>query len=523
MSGPEKLNWLDRLVREVSPAAGLKRARARYMLNALAGYEASEPSRKRRFHRNTMAGDALSRVSAVSLRNQARHLERNSDVASGALDRLTDFVVGPNGITVEPQPRKLNGDIHDGIAEELERAYEKWSEWPEVTWTHNRASMERLTCRTSYRDGESLGQLVEGPQAGLQHGSDVPFSIEMMEADFLPHDLDDLGGNIRQGLERNTWGRPVAYHVYYTHPGDDRQPLTLKTRRVPAERMLHPRRVTRIGQLRGISQFASVVGRFQDLHEYEDSERMAAKMAASLVLKITRGDAGHFNPEVKSDPFAPPVYQMDGGMIVANTAPGESADFYDSTRPNTGNAPWIAGELRRASAGLGLSYSTLARDYNGTYSSQRQELVEGWPHFHAETGLFVAQWSRPARQRFVRWWAFTRGKPLPADLDVSTLMDALYLGPPMPWIDPEREANAQLILVQAAFKSSAAVVRERGGSLRDTYRQVGAERRMRADENIGSTVDVPATNVSPAKPAAPEVAPEPGVPTPATNHLRVIK
>lgn len=518
-----QLNWVDRVVEVFSPSSALQRARSRYMLNALTGYESSEPSRKRRFHRNTMAGDALSRTAAVPLRNQARHLERNSDLASGALDRLTDFIVGPNGITVEPQPRKLDGTIHDGIAEELERAYETWSEWPEVTWTHNRASMERLICRTEFRDGESLGQLIEGPQTGLEHGSSVPFSIEMLEPDFLPHDLDNLGGNVRQGIERNTWGRPVAYHVYYTHPGDDRQPLTLQTRRVPAERMMHLRRITRIGQLRGISQFAPVIARFQDLHEYENSERMAAKMAASLVLKLTRGDAQMWDPATGYDPAQPPVYQMDGGMIVANTAPGESAEFYDSTRPNTGNAPWIAGELRRASAGLGLSYSTLARDYNGTYSSQRQELVENWPHFHAETGLFVSQWSRPARQRFVRWWALSRGKPLPADLDVSTLADALYLGPPMPWIDPEREANSQLILVQAAFKSSAAVVRERGGSLRDTYRQISAERRMREDAQIGSTVDVPATNVLPAKPAAPEITPAPAAPSQPSNHLRVVK
>lgn len=518
---PAPRNWVDRVVEVFAPASALQRARNRFMLNALAGYESSESSRKRRFHRNTQAGDSLSRTAAVPLRNQARHLERNSDVASGALDRLTDFVVGPNGITVEPQPRKLDGSIHDGIAEELERAYEKWSEWPEVTWTHNRASMERLICRTNFRDGEALGQLIEGPQAGLSHSSNVPFSVEMMEADFLPHDLDDLGGSVRQGIERNTWGRPVAYHVYYTHPGDDRQALTLQTRRVPAERMLHARRISRIGQLRGVSQFASVIGRFQDLHEYENSERMAAKMAASLVLKLTRGDPAMWDPSKGYDPTQPPVYQMDGGMIVANTAPGESAEFYDSTRPNTGNAPWIAGELRRASAGVKLSYSSLARDYNGTYSAQRQELVESTPGYQAETGLFVAQWVRPSRQRFVRWWALSRNKPLPADLDVSTLDDALYLGPPMPWIDPEREANAQLILVQAAFKSSSAVVRERGGSLRDTYRTLSAERRMREDEKIGSTVDVPTTNVSPAKPTAPE--PLPAEPSQPSNHLRVVK
>ena len=59
-----QLNWVDRIVETFDPAAALRRARSRFMLNALAGYESSEPSRKRRFHRNTKAGDALSRTAA---------------------------------------------------------------------------------------------------------------------------------------------------------------------------------------------------------------------------------------------------------------------------------------------------------------------------------------------------------------------------------------------------------------------------------------------------------------------------
>lgn len=523
--GEHAATWLDRAIASISPRAGLDRVRSRAMFNALAGYESSEPSRKRRFHRNSMAGDALSRISAVALRNQARHLDRNSDVVSGALDKLEDFIIGPTGVIVEPQPKTLDGRLHDGIAEELERAFEQWSQWPEVTWTYDRATMERMALRTDVRDGEVLGHLICGPQIGLEYGTDVPFAVEMLEPDFLPHDFDDLAGSVRQGIERNTWGRPTAYHLYYTHPGDDRVGHNaLARRRVIAENMLHLRRVKRIGQLRGISQLATVIARLQDLHEYENAERMAAKMAASLVLKLTRGEAGMFSPENSSDPLNPPVYQMDGGMIVANTAPGEDAEFFDSKRPNSGAGPWIEGELRRCSGGFGLSYSSVSRDYNGTYSAQRQELVENWPHYHAETGKFVAQWTRPVYQRFCRWWALSRRAELPADLDVSTLSDALYLGPPMPWIDPEKEANGQLILVQACFKSSTEVMRERGRRVRDTYRQIGVEKRLRESEGINSTVDVAPANVAQAMPSAPEppATAEPAA-APAVNRLRVVK
>ena len=57
-------------------------------------------------------GDARDGNSTVydagpKLRQYARHLDQNHDLVKGALDRLTQFIVGPNGISVEPQPRTL--------------------------------------------------------------------------------------------------------------------------------------------------------------------------------------------------------------------------------------------------------------------------------------------------------------------------------------------------------------------------------------------------------------------------------
>lgn len=501
------LNLIDRMLAYFAPGVAVDRVRQRKILAAVRGYEASEATRKRRFHTNTMSGDQLARAGAVALRNQARHLERNHDIARGILDKLVDFTIGPTGIMVEPQPRSRSGKIHDGFAEELERGFAKWSEWPEVTWTHDRAAMERLAGRTWFRDGEVFGQMVSGGRADLEYGSDVPFAVELIEPDLLPHDLDDLSIGLRQGIERNAWGRPRAYHFYTEHPGDSLMFATQRTVRRPAERILHVRLVDRIGQLRGVTLFASIIATLQDLFEYEDAERIAAKMAASLVLKLTRGDAAMWGTEGNStyDPAKPPIYQMDGGMVVVNTAPGEDSELFDTKRPNPNTETFVNGQLRRVAAGAGLSYSAVSRNYNGTYSAQRQELVENWPHYHAMTGTFVAQWSRPVWQEFVRWYAMTHR--VPRDVDPLSMADALFLGPAMPWIDPLKEADAQLKLVQACFKSSAAVIRERGGNLRETYRQCQVESSIRDEMGLRSLVDTEQNSV-PAPTAPAPVPPE---------------
>ena len=452
------------------------------------GYAGSEATHKRRFSTNALAGDALSRTSAVALRNQARHLERNHDIARGILDKLTDFVIGPNGVMVEPQPRALNGHIHEELAERLEQAWQKWGEWPEVTWTHDRGAMERLAARTWLRDGEVFGQMVTGRRPDLEHGSDVPLSIELIEPDLLPHDLDDAARGLRQGIERNAWGRPRAYHFLTQHPGDLYSLATPRTVRRPAENVLHVRLCDRIGQLRGVSVFASIITTLQDLYEYEDSERVAAKLGANLVMKITRGSADMYDPRAdRADDLN--VYKTESGMTVLHTEVGEDSQLYDPKRPNPNTEGFVNGQLRRVAAGAGLSYSAVSRNYNGTYSAQRQELVENWPHYHALTGMFVAQWSRPAWQEFVKWFALTQ--PIPADVDRRTLTDAMFFGPAMPWIDPLKEVSAQVMQVQACFKSSASVMRERNTPMRETYRQIAAERRLRDELGIESSVELP--------------------------------
>lgn len=513
---------LDRLIGIASPNAAIARQRGRRVLNNLRGYEAANPTHKRRFHRNSQAGDSLVRASAVELRNQARHLERNSDIASHILDKLCDFTIG-SGIQVEFQPKAADGSIHEDLAQRLTRNFELWSQWPEVTWTHDRGHMERIAMRSRLRDGEVLGQIVSGVRKDLVYGSAVPVAIECIEADLLPHAYDDTARNIRQGIQRNTWGRPTNYWMYRSHPGDDTTPLATDLKSIPAERVLHLRNVNRFHQLRGVSMFATLIPRLQDLWEYEDSERAAAKMAADFVLRITTGTPemwGQGDAGKPSDPNNPPVFRTDSGMVLVQPNAGESAEFFDTKRPNVGLEPFVNGQLRRVAGGAGLSYSAVSCDYNGTYSAQRQELVENWPHYHVETGLFVAQWERPTVEEFIRWELLTFG--VPSQLDIGTVFDALYLGPPMPWIDPLKEAEAELLLVRAAFQSSSAVVRRRGGNLNETYRALQRERQLRDRYGITSATDEQETRPGgPSNQSFPS-DPQPA-PAPANARLRAVK
>lgn len=512
-----RLNFWDRAVAYFSPAAGPKRLQQRRMLAALEGYESANPSRRRKFANNRESGDALARRNALPLRDQARDLERNHDIVTGIVQKMVDFTIGPAGIQIESLARRRDGSPHTEYAQRLMRNYARWSEWPEVTQTHDRGAAERLLMTRAIVDGEALTQLIEGPRRDGAHSTDIPFSLELLEADLLPQDMDKPELRIQQGIQRNAWNRPVAYHVLKQHPGDTHMPyVDQATKPIPAESITHIRFVNRIGQLRGISRLAPVLARLRDIKEYEDDERMAAKMAAEYVFRWTRGEPGMFNGDTydadKLQP--PPMFRMDGGMIIAG-GPGEGLDPVDTKRPNANAEPFVNGQLRRVAAGMGLSYSAVSRDYDGTYSAQRQELVENWPHYAALTAIFVGQHSRHVWQRFVAWELITFGTP--DDLDIATATDALFLGPPMPWIDPLKEVDAKIKMVQAGFRSSAQVIRESNGSIVDIYRQLGEETALRQELGIRTLMDQLAANQ-----AAPGASNDPNGSDPANSGDEVI-
>lgn len=456
----------DRIVSWLNPVSGLRRHHARKLM---AYYEAAKPDRLRKSRRETGSGNAAIQRAGPSLRQQARHLEQNYDLALGVLNTLVANIVGPSGIGIEPQPRNADGTINDILAREILELWKDWTRLPEVTWRHDWPSAQRLMCRSWLRDGEVFGQLVIGAVPFLDHGTRVPFSLEMLESDFVPMDMHSTKPIIVQGIELNAWGRPVAYHVYKTNPIESTNLVTLaQTKRIPYSSMLHLANVHRIRQLRGVSVFASVLTRFDDLKDYEESERIAAKIAASMAAFIKKGNPETYEPEEKGEPrnmkFRP-------GMVFDDLRPGEDIGMIDTNRPNPNLETYRSGQLKAVAAGAGPTYSSIARTYNGTYSAQRQELVEGWNVYGTLANEFVGNIVRHVYESFIAAAVASGQLRIPGGVVRESINDAEYLAPQMPWIDPLKEADAFAALEDRAFASGPEIIRRRGRNPIDVLEQ----------------------------------------------------
>ncbi|MCY1699485.1 phage portal protein [Lelliottia sp. SL45] len=474
----------------IAPQRALRRMAAQDQIKA---YEAARPSRTHAARRERHSANTAVFAAGASLREQARWLDENHDLASGMLDKLEERVVGARGIQIEPHPLNLQGEVHEAFAAQLSAAWEQWAQSPEVTGMFSLAEAQRLMLRSALRDGEVFTQLVRGPVKGIEYTTPVQFAFEMLEADFVPLNLSGVTDGLTtiQGININAWGRPLSYNVYLAHPQSGLG--TTRTKVIGKESMLHLAMRKRLHQLRGITIFANVIQRLADLKDYEDSERVAARIAAMLGFWIKRGDGSVYEDgsdwESPADKYR--SFDMSAGMIYDDLAPGEELEMLESNRPNSNMAEFRNGQLRAAAAGTRTGYSSISRDYNGTYSSQRQELVESFEGYAVLQDWFVSRTVRPMYREWLRMYLLS-GVDIPADLDVATLYNATYMAPVMPWIDPVKEGEAWKTQIRGGAATEAEWVRARGGSPRNTKLQ--RQREVKFNQEHGLVFDTDPAN-----------------------------
>ena len=487
------------IISRISPQWALKREKSRRML---AMYEATRPTATRKNPKSKGSANSVNEGAGQSLRDMARHLEENYDFASGVLDVLVRNTVGASGIGIEPAPKHIDGSLHADFADTLRTLWRDFCEHPETTQTMDWALTCQLMARTWFRDGEAFSKDITGRVPKYQHGTRVPFSLELLEPDYCPHEHGN-SSTIVQGIEFNTWRQPVQYFFYDRHPGDH---LYIdRLRPVQASRVNHLRSIKRLHQARGISSFASVMSRLNNIADYEKYEQVAARVAASMTGYIKKGTPDLYTPPIGND--GQPLdlerdFQLAAGAFFDDLQVGEEIGPVKSNRPSGLLSAYLKHMMRGTAAGTGAGYSSISKDYNGSYSAQRQELIEQWANYALLGNQFIGQFVKPVWHRFVDMVLLTPGIEVPGDLDLNRLYEADFLNPQMPWIDPKKEADAFKVLLELGLISPQAIIRARGQSPQNVLDQ----RQQWKDELKKRGLP------EPQPPAAPNPAPPPPEP-----------
>lgn len=320
----------------------------------------------------------------------------------------------------------------------------------------NLYGLQRLVVNTVIDAGECLVRIWRShpdPEA-------MPLQLDVLEPDYLDDGkvgwLSD-GGVIRDGIEYDAGGRRVAYWLFAEHPGGDWSPGPRRgvSERVPAADVLHIYRQDRPGQMRGVTWFAPVMRRLQDLADHEDAQLMRQKIAACFAVFRVHGEGG-------------------SGGVFDELSPGMIYDLGEDEDVKFANPPAVEGYdeftrsvLRSVAAGMGITYEALTGDLGQVnFSSARMGRLEMDQNISAWQWLMlIPQMLQPLAQAFAdAWWAVDADNMMRSGLpgDIWSAIRLEWQPPRKVIVDPTREITALADAVKAGFASRQQVVRQLG-------------------------------------------------------------
>lgn len=502
------MNLLDSFISFFSPGSGLERQKARLQLRL---YEAAQTPKTGNHRRKSQladagSGDYVTQQAGMNLTRIARYLYQNHDLATAIIIDMVDRVVG-KGITVEPQVMRLiideetgkvvGRELHKEFNAQLKRLRNQWNEKPEVTRELTDTQAQRIACTRWLVDGEMFTQYLEGEVPGLRHASSIPLSYEQLESDMCPMDHEDSGNNIFQGIKKNGWGQATEYYFYKQHPGDPNPQflngLVIGSRHdlkaVPAERIEHLKLADRIRQTRGVTVLHAVIKRLENIKDYEEYEQITAKIVAAIGVAIERDkDMAGITAEdlLDGDEALDREFSIAPGMVWDKLLPGEKVNSIAANRPNPELTNFRNAQLKGAVAGSGASYPNVSKDYSSSYSALRQALLDIFMRAEVIQSDFIDAHEKPKHKRVVRA-AVTSVLDIPHDVDMTTLFDADYTAPVMPWIDPLKQVNAIIAEIKAGLISRSEAIRRAGRNPDEVRENIKRERAQ--DEEDGLNFD----------------------------------
>lgn len=450
-----------------------------------------------------------------TLRARSRDLARNNGFARGLVRNITNQVVG-TGFTPQSLVDAEDAPLTERQAEQFRRRSEKlWRRWTphaDANRRHDWTSILTTAFASAAVDGDCFVLL---PRIQQDPFRPLWLALEVVEGHRVSSPdggvKEARGRRIREGVELDLYGKPVAIWVEIVPQGDqllgDEIPKKNWRRIAMRDRrgrplVLHLSMSMRYGQTRGEPMFAPALGAFRHLDAFLESELLAKRMEACFGAFITQqpeldelDEAGGLS-NIERDDDGYGITRLEPAMV-ARLAPGESIEFAEPKRPGSGFTEFVKTMLRGISVAFGLPYEVAFADYGGmNYSSARTAILDARRVFRAWQRHLSVQICTPIWQLAIEEGVLREKLPAIGRWEghEPELTSVRWICPGWDWVDPAKEVAAQQQAVEAGFASKSEVCAARGGDFEEIAKQRKREQDLERELEITQ-----------AEPSAPQI------------------
>lgn len=450
----------------------------------------------------------------ATLRDRSRNAVRNGGYAGGIVEKLAANIVGTG---IKPLSQAQDPEFRKAV----QALWLRWTDESDADGQLDFYGQQMQAARGWLEAGEMFGRLRQRlPSDGLS----VPLQVQLLEAEFCPHDYNlwSPKAPVRAGIEFNGIGKRTGYYFYASRPELDDMDVS-QLRRVPADSVVHLYDPIRAGQLRGIPHLTRALIKLHELDKYDDATLLRQQLSNLFVAFIKRppitGDAAAFHPMTGEAPETSvddkPMVSLEPG-IVQELDEGEDITWSNPPGAN-GYVEFMRAQLYAVSASTGVPYEVLTGDMSQCNDrtvrvilNEFRSRIGSWQH-----QIIAFKFCRPVWNAWLDRVFLSGALPIQASYldDPAPWQAVKWMAPRVPYIQPVQDVDAQKARVRAGLASRSSVVSEDG----EDAEAIDLEQAMdnaRADElglryDSDGRTDAKASAATAATDPEPDPAPKP--------------
>lgn len=467
----------------------------------------------------------LNKAERAMLVARSRDALRNHLLARAVVMRLRTNVVGTGLVCcaqVDHDALGISEEEGEQLNADLDRLWALYADDPrecDAEASLNHYQMQALVLVSALVAGDVFVASPNDERPGCLFST----RLQLIEGDRVGNPGGGLDtSTMVEGVEFDTMGAPVAYHVCSSYQDDLVKGPVRWDRLLAFGAETGRRRVLHImsdkerpGQKRGAPYLAPVLEPLQKLERWSSAELMAAVVAAMFTVFIKKNaDFREGNLPLtalanESDPIVSgagagggedaPLELGEGAVV--DLGIGEEPVIANPGRPNAQFDPFFMAVAKEIGAALELPVEEVLLHYSSSYSAARAAMLQAWRYYSLRRWWLTCDFCQPSRELVIDE-AVARGLiRLPGYADPAkrkAYTRAIWIGPARGAIDELKEAKAARERIDAGLSNETIEVPAMTGEPRQqVYRQrVREVKQRRADEMLPSA---PAT-----APAIPE-------------------
>lgn len=501
------MNLIDKTLAVFDPIKAVEREKARLTLKKYEivnkGYGDHGASKTRNVFKKWFASLGGPKTDIYehkdTLTARSRDLYMGAPIARGAINTMLTNVIG-GGLklksTIDVDILGIDDESIENLEDRIEKEFNLWAnDKIEQSGLLDFNGVQELVYLTAMLNGECFVHL----SYFKTEKNPYELKLSVIEPDRIktPNDKSNDETVINGVQVDKETGRIKGYYIYSKHPNDtgsnEKYEYIEAFGKNGEQNIIHLCFVERPGQVRGVPLLAPVMESLKQLDRYTNAELMGAVISSMLTVFIetsaeSQGDFGEVGNGESGEAGDVPTLELGNGAII-DLAPGEKANAVNPARPNVQFDPFMTAIIRQIGSCLGVPYELLVMHFTSSYSASRAALLEAWKNFRKRREWIANNFCQIVYEEWLREAIYLKRLDIPKfDEDFlirKAYSSAIWNGPSQGQLDPQKEANAAILKINAGLSTRTKEVAElNGGDFEQNVRIIARENKILAKKGV---------------------------------------